>query len=112
MEEQIQEFKEQTDSFRITNHDQSGGNYYEELNELIWFDSLLTNNTATMDHFRYMIDNGYLFVNYLPLIIKSPLAKEIRLKYGEHASGRVVKRYLLRYESAMEGLEVIEYVFP
>ena len=105
---QVQSIRSKLDTFKVDNL--AWAAYYSErMLEHEWMDSLLDNRSATMRHFNYFYSQGYLHEIYIPGYEKSPLAEEIMRKHGEHASNRITRRTLPKYQEGMtimQGLDM------
>lgn len=100
----VQSMRSKLDSVKVDNLRWSG-EYYQELQEYLWLDSLLDQRKATMNHFRYFYKQGYLDGLFIPSYGQSPLSDEIRKRHGEYASNSITRRMLPRYN---EGMHVID----
>lgn len=103
----IQSVRSKLDSVKVDNLPWSG-DYYAELLEHLWLDSLLDKKQASMRHFEYFFAQGFLDGTFIASYPRSPLSDEIRRIHGEHARNNITRRMLPRYNEGMNGIEGIQ----
>ena len=106
----VVDLRKSIDTVRISTDYANRGEYLEFLLNLKWLDSLIDKEAATMNDFRYIIDDAYLQYVNIPIPI-SPLSDQIGTRHGEHASRRIKAAILRIYEMEMDHLNEIDTKF-
>ena len=103
---QIDNMGVKLDTFQTKDDLAYRGAKVKRLVNLMWFDSLLSNRTASMDDFRFLLKSNYLLPEFGGYN-RIPLANEIRLKYTEHIRGKDLIKVLTIYDEEMNNLSLL-----
>lgn len=103
---QINNISVKLDTFQIKDDLQYRGAKVKRLVNLMWFDSLISNGTASMTDFRFLLKSSFLIPEFGGYN-RIALASEIRLKYTEQIRDKNLIKMLSIYDEEMNNLSLI-----